>query len=300
LKQEPDFSGGNVSKKVQMKQKIKSINSTKKITHAIRLVSMSLYAKLEHQEPFVRYYVDTLSKLFVELSKNNVDWGRANLGGSGKNNVTPLFIIVSTTKGLCGGLNSSLFRYLSIDMLPQTIESAKFITVGQKAFNFVKDQLNGEIVCSYNDFNSNNYLVIASDIVTKFVDFSSVIFYFNKPKSFFSQRPTRFELLPISQDLILSQDGVQATKIGEKDMIWEQSGQQVLDFMQNRFIKSQVASTLLQALIAEYAARFLAMDSSTNNAEKFLEKLTLQYNKIRQGTITREVSELCATFMDRE
>lgn len=299
MKQGPDFYGGNVSKKVQIKQKIKSIQSTKKITHAIRLVSMSLYAKVEHQEPFVRYYVDTLSKLFVELAKNNTDWTSAQVDLP-DNNKNSIFIIVSTTKGLCGGLNSSLFRHVSKQLMPETIEGAKFITVGQKAFNFVKDQLNGDIVCNYNDFNTNNYLVIASDIVTKIVGYPSVVFYFNKSRSFFNQNPTSLRLLPISQDIISSRDKNQAEKIGAKDMIWEQDGLEVLDFMLNRFIKSQVTSTLLQALIAEYAARFLAMDSSTNNAEKFLEKLTLLYNKIRQGTITREVSELCATFMDRQ
>lgn len=295
-----------MSKKVLIRQKIKSVQTTKKITHAIRLVSMSLYSKLEHQSNFVKSYVDSLSESLGTLLKYKTDWTSPALSMWQKPEACKIWVIVGTSKGFCGSLNSNLFRYISNEMVAENIKNIKFITIGQKASAFVRDHLNGEIICSYNDFNSNNYILIANDLITKVNDlkvcFSSVTFYFTDPKSFFLQKPLKFRLLPLSEETFAKRG--QASNVAahntSQDMIWEQDSSMILDFVLIRFIKSQISYTLLRALVSEYTARFIAMDSSTNNAEKYLEKLTLQYNKIRQGTITREISELCASFMERQ
>jgi len=295
-----------VSKKVYIRQKIKSIQTTKKITHAIRLVSMSLYSKLEHQAQHTRVYVDTLSDSFGSLLKHKADWQSPALAMWQRADACKICVIVGTSKGLCGSLNSNLFRYVSQEISTEDAKNIKFITIGQKASTFVRDHLNGDIIFSYNDFNSNNYHLIASDLITKVNDlkvcFSSVYFYFTEPKSFFLQKPLKFRLLPLSEEAF-SRNGKSAQAPAYKqsqDMIWEQNSSVILDFVLIRFIKSRISYIFLRSLISEYTARFIAMDSSTTNAEKYLEKLTLQYNKIRQGTITREISELCASFMEQQ
>lgn len=294
-----------MSKKVYIRQKIKSIQTTKKITHALRLVSMSLYSKLENQSKFFKIYADGLSETFESLLKYKPDWKSPALQMWQKPDACQIWIIVGTTKGLCGSLNSNLFRYLSNEIATQNGCDIKFMTIGQRAYNFVHDTLNGEILYSYNDFNSNNYNLITSDLLTKMNDlkvcFSSVTVYFNEPRSFFIQKPSKFKLLPISEEIFhrsrkACNEGKHANV---RDMIWEQDSSVILEFVLIRFIKSQISYALLQSLISEYSARFIAMDSSTNNAEKFLEKLVLQYNKIRQGSITREISELSASFADK-
>lgn len=289
-----------------MRQKIKSIQTTKKITHALRLVSMSHYSRLEHQAQFVRTYVESLSSVFGDLLKNKADWNSPALAMWQRADACKIWIIVATSKGLCGSLNSNLFRFISKEIAEESAKNIKFITIGQKASTFVRDHLNGEIICSYNDFNSSNYLLITDDLITKVNDlklcFSSVMFYFNEPKSFFVQKPSKFKLLPLSQEIFSKNNKFvqnQAYK-QTRDLIWEQNVSVTLDFMLIRFIKSQISYIFLRSLISEYTARFIAMDSSTTNAEKYLEKLTLQYNKIRQSTITREISELSASFMERQ
>lgn len=290
-----------MSKKVLIRQKIRSIQTTKKITHAIRLVSMSLYSKLEHQAQFSRVYVDKLNHVFSDLLQYKSIWNSDIIDAWYRPDACPIWIIVGTSKGLCGSLNSNLFRYISKAFEAEARNDIKFITIGTRATNFVKDHLHGEIICSYNDFSSSNYNLIVSDLITKMgelkIYFSSLDFYFTQPKSFFLQKPTTFRLLPVSKDLF-SDDKKSSNQA--KEIIWEQDSSKILDYILLRYIKAQTTNILLQALISEYTARFVAMDSSTTNAEKLLEKLTLQYNKIRQGAITREISELCASFMERQ
>ncbi len=285
-----------MSKQIQLKQKIKSIQTTKKITNAIRQVSMSLYSKLEHNAPAVRNYTQNLKALFTELVCYDQTWQNTLLFPQNPT-PNPLIVIVATSKGLCGGLNSNLFKYVEKEIATRNYSNAKFITVGNKAPAYLKDRDWGEPVLHYNDFSLNNYIAITNDLITKFMDapgpFTSITFFYNESKSFFAQRPTNFQLVP------LQINSEMANRRVHKELIWEQNTNDTLDYVSIRYIKGQILFMLFQALISEYSARFVAMDSSTTNADKFIERLTLQYNKMRQGEITREVSELCAGFMDK-
>jgi F-type H+-transporting ATPase subunit gamma len=289
-----------MSRQVQLKQKIKSIQTTKKITHAIRLVSMSLYAKLGHQTPFIENYAQKLTDLFYELLQYNQDWQNPLL----PNNVpdtNPLFMVISTSKGLCGGLNSNLCKFIPNYLASKKITSPKFITIGLKAPKFIQDYEIGEIILSYNDFNSNNYLSITSDFVEKLINktipFTSITIFYNESKSFFIQKPTAFRLLPLDMDPSKIASTNPEKKHGSRELIWEQDSSEILNYLSFGYIKGQVINILLKALASEYSARFLAMDNSTTNAEKYIERLTLQYNKMRQAEITKEISTLCSGFM---
>lgn len=289
-----------MSKQIQLKQKIKSIQTTKKITHAIRLVSMSLYAKLGHQTPIIQNYTQKITDLFFELLQYNQNWQNPLLPPNTPD-TNPLFIIISTSKGLCGGLNSNLFKFIPSDLKLKKDQIPRFVTIGLKAPKFIQANALGEIVLSYNDFNSNNYLSIASDFIEKItnksITFSSITIFYNDPKSFFTQKPTEFNLLPFK-----TTPSTTATSPNGKyssELIWEQDSNKILDYLSLGYIKGQVINILLKSLISEYSARFLAMDNSTINAEKYINRLTLQYNKMRQGEITREVSALCSGFMNK-
>lgn len=288
-----------MSKQIQLKQKIKSIQTTKKITNAIRQVSMSLYSKLEHNSPAIRNYTQNLKNLFTELISYDQTWQNPLLFPK-SSTPNPLIVIVATSKGLCGGLNSNLFKFVEKDFASQKLKNPKFITVGNKAPAYMRDREWGEIIVNYNDFSSNNYISIANDLITKFTDapipFTSITIYHNESRSFFIQRPTKFQLVPLQVNQANSET---AHRKIHKEFIWEQNINATLDYLSIRYIKGQLLFILFQALISEYSARFVAMDSSTTNADKFIDRVTLQYNKLRQGEITREVSELCAGFMDK-
>ena len=285
-----------MSKQIQLKQKIKSIQTTKKITNALRQVSMSMYSKLEHNSPIIRNYTENLKTLFTELVCYDQTWQNPLLfpKNTPQNN---LIVIVATSKGLCGGLNSNLFKFIEKEIGTQKYQNSKFITIGNKAAVYIKEKGLGEIISNYNDFNSNNYISITSDLITKFMDeptpFTSITFFYNVSRSFFAQRPSKFQLVPLQVD-----PEIQHRK-AHKELIWEQNTNDILDYLSIRYIKGQILFMLFQALISEYSARFVAMDSSTTNADKFIETVTLQYNKLRQAEITKEVSGLCAGFMDK-
>lgn len=289
-----------MSKQIQLKEKIKSIQTTKKITHAIRLVAMSLHGKLRTQTPDIQNYSQKLTTLFYELLQYNENWQNPFL----LNNIpdtNPLFVIISTSKGLCGGLNSNLFKFILNNLELAKIQTPKFVTIGLKAPKFINDNNLGEIILSYNDFNSNNYLSIASNFMERAANkssyFTSVTIFYNEPKSFFAQKPAMLKLLPfeVNQTTINTQ---KHTTKSSTELIWEQDNKRILDYLCLAYLKGQIINILLKALESEYSARFLAMDNSTTNAEKYIEKLILQYNKLRQAEITKEVSALCSGFMN--
>jgi len=285
-----------VAKQIQLKQKIKSIQTTKKITNALRQVSMSMYSKLEHNSTAVRNYTENLKSLFTELVSYDQTWQNPLLFPK-SSTPNPLIVIVSTSKGLCGGLNSNLFKFLEKELATKKYQNSKFITIGNKATSYIRENELGEIISNYHDFSSSNYISIASDLITKFMDaskpFTSITFFYNESKSFFAQKPNKFQLVPLQLDPEVK------NRKAHKELIWEQNTNDTLDYLSIRYVKGQILFMLFQALISEYSARFVAMDSSTTNADKFIETVTLQYNKMRQAEITKEVSGLCAGFMDK-
>ena len=289
-----------VSKQIQLRQKIKAIQTTQKITNAIRQVSMSLYSKLEHQSATIKNYTQNLTNLFTKLIAYDDTWSNPLMSPK-KPDSNPLIIIVATSKGLCGGLNSNMYKFIAKALEIKNFQNPKFVTIGYKALTFTKDQKLGEIVLSYNDFSLNNYISIANNLITKIADgsltYSSVTIFYNESKSFFVQKTVRHQLIPVKID----SENTSTTDPHKiyADLIWEQNPHEILDALSIRYIKGQMIHCLFQALIAEYSARFVAMDSSTVNAEKYIEKLTLAYNKMRQADITREVSGLCAGFMNK-
>jgi F-type H+-transporting ATPase subunit gamma len=288
-----------MSQLIYLKRRIRSIKTTQKLTHAMRLISMSLYSKLERNRVALEYHNKVLSGIFESLQRRCPDW---------KNNIflpedllssTPLFIIISATRGFCGGLNSVLFRYLEDHLFIEDHQSPSFITVGRKATDYITENKLGAIVASYNDLNSNNYIEVAQSIMKKITatesPYSSVTAYSSYFKNFFIQYPNKTSLIPIAGD--------PGEKYVEKNnnfedspLIWEQDRMDVIDSVACSKLESLLTFVLFQALISEYAARFVAMDNATTNAENYLEAMTLQFNKLRQALITREVSELSSNL----
>lgn len=267
---------------------------------------MSLYAKLEKQSSPLKYYSSGIKRMFAELSVGN-QWKSSVLFPDDVLDSNPLIIIISTTKGLCGSLNSNLFKYIERSVFVEGHQVPRFVVIGQKAKKFISQKDWGSVLCSYNELNSGNYLTIADDLVERIMNsgvrYSSVVFYSNTLKNFFVQRPQKATLIPVSlnksEDEGLGINNLQADLDSFADeIIWEQSKEEILDYISIRYLRSFIINVLFQGLVSEYSARFLAMDSSNTNAEKILEKLTMQYNKMRQALITKEVSELSAGTPD--
>ncbi|MFH0898100.1 MAG: FoF1 ATP synthase subunit gamma [bacterium] len=295
-----------MSQLIQLRQKIKSIKTTQKITHAVRLVSMSLYAKLEKRHSPLKYYTQQLKKIFESLQAISPDWKHPILLPNDILDTKPLFIIIATSKGLCGSLNSNLFRYFEETYAEEKTKSVAFITIGKKATSFIQEKSPDNIICNYTELNSNNYASIANDLLDKImhgkIKYSSVTTYASNLKTFFIQKPHKTTLIPFLVDEI--EEKIEITEksspqttdlVDETEPIWEQKPLEILDYLATCYLREFIIRLLYQSLLAEQAARFIAMDGSTNNAKKILEKLTLLYNKQRQSLITKEVSEFSST-----
>ncbi len=280
----------------QLRRKIQAIETTKKITYAIRLVSMASYAKLDKQVNFLREYKNNISKTFTQiLNIKESEWNNKILFPEDIFDQTPLIIVISSTKGLCGSFNSNLNRFMERKLIIEKNQKPEFITIGNKAKKEIEAKNLGEIILNFNELNYSLLETISSKIIDKIYEnnktYSSVIFYSNKLINFFIQRPQKTTLIPVILDTLEEQN---ISK--EFDPILTQNEKDILDFMAEKYIKSSITEILFQSLIAESASRFLAMDSSNTNAKKILERLTLQYNKSRQSLITKEVSELCSNI----
>jgi F-type H+-transporting ATPase subunit gamma len=302
-----------VSQLAYLRRKIKSVQTTKKVTHAIRLVSMSLYSKLEKQNDALQYYNKVVCDVFMDHLRAAPHWKSTVLFPDNSSHRAQLIIVVSSSRGLCGSLNSSLFRYVeaAISQEDQSI-IPEFITVGTKAYKFIKEHNLGNIVCNYNELNSNNLITVIDSLVEMIMNasnnYSSVVIFGSERRSFFLQRPQKKILIPLIFDqqtkipTIKNENesvGEVAQKRYSEDVIFEQSNEEILDVLSIGYLRCSLIDTLFQSLLSEHAARFLAMDSSTTNAEKYLNRLTLQYNKARQTAITKEVSELTAGFLGK-
>jgi F-type H+-transporting ATPase subunit gamma len=289
-----------MSQLILIKRRIKSIKTTKKITHAMRLIAMSLYSKLDKERLSLQQYIEYLQKLFQELSEQCPEWKSKIFLPEEILDSNPLFIVISATKGLCGSLNNNLFKYLEYKLHIEEHQSPTFLTIGKKASAFVNSKNYGTILASYHDLNSNNFPDIAKNIATQIIQaapaYSSVTVYSTVFNNFFNQKPVTKKVIPFGASEEEEEVKEKEEIVERLEPIWEQNNLEIVDFVANRYINASLTNIMFQALVSEYASRFVAMDGATTNAEKYLETLTLQFNKLRQSLITREVSELSASL----
>jgi F-type H+-transporting ATPase subunit gamma len=276
---------------IQMRQQIKAIESIKKITHAMRLISMSGHSQLSHKAPFLENYKNELFKIIeiIESIRNNQNINVLNHSEKTQKN---LIILIGTQKGLAGTFNISLFHFLEKEIDPENYKNYDFITVGKKATDYIKKY--NQPISNYDNFTISNLYDISTKIFENIKsNYANVIIYSNYPKSFFSQVPQKYILLPFKQK---TKTNSRNSKIDLEKYIWEQPIEEIYAELTKNYLYTSIQSLLFNSLFAEQAARFQSMDSATRNAEELLTNLKLQYNKIRQMKITKEITELSATL----
>ncbi len=287
-----------MSQLIKLRRKIKSITTTQKVTYAMRLIAMSLYSRLERKNNPINYYKSSIQNFFCKISELFPEWQNPIMIPSDIFDSAPLIILIASTKGFCGGFNSNLTKFFKRTFFKEEHQTPNFITIGQKATNFIKEENLGEIFYSFNTLNSNNYLNITNELIEMIINknnnFSSISVYSNFFKNFFIQKPQQTIITPLN----LTQISTDETKtLDPDDFIWEGNPKEIIDSIAVRYLRSSLLHVVFQSLLAEQAARFLAMDNATNNAEKILEQITRKYNKLRQASITKELLELSASFI---
>lgn len=274
----------------EVKSQISSIKSTQKITSAMEMVAASKMRRAQDRMEASKPYATRIRQVVAHLANSNSEYNHPYMMGREVSKVG--YIVVSTDRGLCGGLNINLFK--------KTIESAKkwdeegvgadFCLIGSKAQSFFRG-VGGNVVASVTDLGEapsiddliGSIKVMLDAYDAKKIDRLYVVY--NEFENSMTQVPSVHQLLPLKAAEEESLDH-------HWDYIYEPEAKPVLDALLVRFIESQVYQSVVENGSCEQAARRIAMKNATDNAGDLIDDLELVYNKARQAAITQELSEI--------
>ena len=281
----------------ELKNRISSVKSTRKITSAMKMVAASKLRRAQELAESSRVYADSLSFILSSLAgntKNSADLPEILTGR--ENSKISLIIINSSDRGLCGGFNSNLFRNAKKWISDQQGQgkSVKIMTVGKKASSFYK-KTDLDIVASFEDLNSNDrQLQVSEEIKNKILELfdnneiDEVSILFNKFVSAISQEPTYQSLIPLSNEETIEDE----SEVNNAVFEFEPDKNELLEYLVPRNFLTQIYRSVLESSASEHAARMTSMDNATRNAGDMIDRLTLTYNRTRQAFITKELIEI--------
>ncbi len=290
-----------------LKSRINSVKSTQKITKAMKMVAASRLRKakkaVEDSRPYANNIQEMISNLASSIAfRDNFSEEFPLLTGKGQDK-THLLVILSSDRGLCGGLNSSAVRFAKkrIEELKNNGKNVKIICIGKKAYEQLKAKYSDIIIDkNFGIFKENISYEIATDIANKIVEkydqneFDICEVIYSKFKSAISQEPVNKQLIPaplkINEENKLEKE--KSFNGFEMPMSYEPSQEEVLSKLLPRNLAMQIFNELLENSASEQGARMAAMESATNNAGKMIKDLTLVYNRTRQANITRELIDI--------
>lgn len=296
----------------ELRRRIKSIKNTSQITKAMQMVSATKMRRSQLQALAGRPYNNTLSSILslISLKDDFVDIGTTlNLhpliGAQASPNIA--ILLISTDKGLCGSLNTNLFRVILNNPL-FNINTGKisFYTIGKKGRDFIvrtKRNLVGDFE------NSERIEINKAQILRKFFmnlflnnELGEVYLLYPDFVSTLRQEAKLVKILPIDPSSLtqkissilknIPHDGKDLTEGLPKEFIFEPSAKEVLDFGLVNFLEIQIYQSLLEAKASEHSARMMAMKNATDNALDLVEDLKITYNGVRQDNITKELLEI--------
>ena len=275
----------------EIKTKIKSVQNTRKVTRALEMVSASKIRKAQDRMKASRPYSRLMRQVIGHIAKANSEYIHPFLAE--REQVKRVgYIIVSTDRGLCGGLNSSMFRRILGDMREWQGKGVEVdvVCIGQKASAFFR-RLKVGMLGSVTHLGEQPKVEQLVGVIKVMLDGYSdgqldrVFLCYNDFVNTMTQKPRQDQLLPL-----LASESLESKH--DWDYIYEPDAQGVLDHVLTRYVESLVYQAVLENLASEHAARMVAMKSASDNATKLIGTLNLIYNKARQAAITQEISEI--------
>ena len=283
-----------------IRRRIKSVKNTAQITKAMQMVAAAKMRKAQQAALGGRPYATLMNQVLAEVTKDNSDFTHPLL--EQRDGPKRCVIVVSTDKGLCGALNSNLLREAAKFDKATTI----YITAGRKAAQFVartRRQLAAEF--SYKD----TPLFAEARAISKFAqdlfikgEVDRVDILFTQFVSTLTQRPESVPLLPV-RTITAAAAGMQSHAAreplagGPTEFLFEPSAAQVLGSLLPHYLNFKIYQILLEAKASEQSSRMVAMKNATDNANQLIKDLTLEYNKLRQANITKELLEIASAAM---
>jgi F-type H+-transporting ATPase subunit gamma len=272
--------------------KIKSVENTKKVTSALEMVSASKIRKSQDLMNATRPYARMMRRIIGHLGKANPEYRHPFTVKHAKEAKKVGYIVISTDRGLCGGLNTNLFKKLLGHMGEWQAKGCEVtvVTLGKKASAFFKN-INVEVAAHTQDLGEKPQIEDLIGAIKVILDayrdqqVDDVYLAYNDFINTMAQRPVVDQLLPLPES-----DDEEVRDIW--DYIYEPDAETLLNSVLIRYIESLVYQAVLENLASEHAARMIAMKSATDNAADLIDELKLAYNKARQAAITQEISEI--------
>lgn len=280
------MSGGK-----EIRTKIASIKSTQKITSAMEMVAASKMRKAQERMEATRPYAEKMRQVIGHVALANPEYRHPFMQQREVRKIG--YIIVSSDRGLCGGLNSNLFRKLVRDIAEQRNAGVEieYCTIGQKALGFFR-RVGGQVVAQATHLGDAPHIEDLVGTVKvmldayEYGDIDEIRIAYNDFVNTMTQQPTISRLVPV-----VSGDDAEQLK-HHWDYIYEPDAKDVLDDLLVRYIESLVYQSVVENGACEQAARMVAMKAATDNAGDIIGELQLIYNKARQAAITQEISEI--------
>jgi F-type H+-transporting ATPase subunit gamma len=283
-----------------LRNRIKSVKSTQKITKAMKMVAAAKLRKAQDRAEKGRPYSEKMNSIVANLNSSIVDKTSAPklLVGNGKNQ-NHLCIVMTADRGLCGGFNTSICRKARSFFNEQLKlgKNLKIITVGSKGNDQLKRIFGKYIIEKISFKDLKEITAKEADMITaKIIDmynkeeFDVCTIFYNKFKSVISQIPQAQQIIPIPLD-----EDSEKAKEGSNDLSqyeYEPEEEEILENLLPKNISTQIFKAFLENAASEQGSRMSAMDNATRNAGDLINKLTINYNRSRQAVITKELIEI--------
>jgi F-type H+-transporting ATPase subunit gamma len=274
-----------------IKKRIGTVKNTSQITKAMKMVSAAKLRKAQEAVVAARPYADKVQDVVSSLALREDAEAHALLGNRGKNRA--LLVLMTSDRGLCGGFNSSITKAVEVFVRqnPKGYEAIDLMIIGRKGKELLKRKMGDKIVKVHENLTGNITYATAQLIGQEVVEgfnaetYDAVYLMYNAFKSAMTQVVTLDQLLPVVPKEV-EEDTLVA------DYIYEPSQGDVLDQLLPKYVEVKIFRGLLESVASEQGSRMSAMDSASKNASEMIGKLTLQYNRLRQAAITKELMEI--------
>ena len=290
----------------EIRNRIRSVTNTGQITRAMQLVASSKMRRAQDAATSGRPYAVLLSRILATALRG------LDLSGDFMHPLiqerpvkTRGIVVIATDKGLCGGLNSNLFRFLNKTVPAGT--PAKFFTVGKKATQFVA-RTKRELVADFSvsdHVNFSEVRPIGEYLIREYLagTIDTIEIVLSQFKNTIVQTPMISTLVPLGnlEERMRAQFAAQGAKnefrlaVDDREMAFAPDAKTILEGLPALFFKQSLHQAILEAKASEQSARMVAMKAATDNAKSLVESLSLEYNKARQAAITNEINELAAS-----
>lgn len=278
----------------EIRAKVSSIKSTQKITRAMEMVAASKMRRAQERMEVGRPYAENMKRVIAHLVQASPEYKHPYMIERAQKRVG--YIVVSSDRGLAGGLNINVFKKLMQDVKEKQAEGTEveFAAIGQKAVAFFKS-FGGTVVAAttqYGDKPTFDQISSSAKLMLAAYDkgeIDAIYLVSNQFVNAMTQKPQVQQLVPLAASDLGDEE---ITREFSWDYVYEPSAPELVDGLLKRYIESTVYQAVVENIASEQSARMVAMKAATDNAGNLINDLQLVYNKLRQAAITREISEI--------